>query len=322
MEKATKRLVLRFVFWGIIIAAPVIFFSMGLVYLNAYLTAERVQFVAVPVFESISSRKVQIDDTKAHAGVTSWLDFRDIHFFLPSDEPDADSGLPDAHLDRMFVQFKPLSIFTRAFQIDSIIMDGFHGSITYDPGKSYTHFQWEGSDENRRLKINFEQSDLESIQIRSFVVKNSDFHYKHKDLNLEYYIDDFYQEVRIEGVRVMNMMLIYGEAGGVLKASGTGEIYTNISISGRLQINLDDRSFILRGGRLTIGEQSYAFTAFSNNEEDINRLSILFEDERHVLVTSFEKLPSSLVQWLEGELPGSRYRVTILYADEYTTDQT
>lgn len=322
MGKSTKRLILRFVFWGIIIAAPVIFFSMGRVYLNAYLTAERVRFIAVPVIESISSRKVQIDDAKAYAGVTSWLDFRGVDFFLPSDEPDTDWGPQDAHLDRIFVQFKPLSIFTQAFQIDSIIVDGFRGSITYDSGKSYSYFRWEGSDANRRLEINFEQSDLESIQIKSLVVKNSDFHYKRKDLNLEYYIDDFYKEVRVEGVRVMNMMLIYGEAGGLLKESGTGELYTNISISGRLQINLDDRTFILRGGRLTIGEQSYAFTAFSNNEEDIQRLSILFEDERHVLITPFQKLPSSLVQWLEGELPDSRYRVTILYADEHTADQT
>jgi hypothetical protein len=322
MEKSTKRLILRFVFWGIIIAAPVIFFSMGLFYLNAYLTPERVQFVVVPVFESITSRKVQIDETKAQAGFTSWLEFRDIQFHHLSDDTIAGYSPPPAHLQRLFIQFKPLSVFTRAFQVDSIIVDGFRGSVTYDPERSYSHYLWEGSDENRRLEVNLERGDLESMQIRSFVVKNSDFHYIYKDRNLEYYIDDFYQEVRIEGVRVMNMMLIYGRTGGLLRASETGEVYTSISLSGRLQINLDDRSFVLRGGRLTIGDKNFAFTAFSNNEDDLNRISILFEDQRQVLSTSLEKLPSSLRQWLEGELPDSRYRVTILYADEYTADQT
>lgn len=122
--------------------------------------------------------------------------------------------------------------------------------------------------------------------------------------------------------RVMNMLLIYGNIGGVLKDSASGDTFTDVSVAGRLQINFDDGTFSLRRGKIIIGEKEFSFAAYLNKEEDILRLSILFEGTRASVEDSLKKLPPSIIQWLKGELPDSRYQVTVIYSGEYGADQT
>jgi len=122
--------------------------------------------------------------------------------------------------------------------------------------------------------------------------------------------------------RVMNMLLIYGNIGGVLKDPASGDTFTDVSVAGRLQINFDDGTFSLRRGKIIIGEKEFSFAAYLNKEEDILRLSILFEGTRASVEDSLKKLPPSIIQWLKGELPDSRYQVTVIYSGEYGADQT
>ncbi len=321
MEKSTKRLILRFVFWGVILAAPVVFFSMGKVYLNAYITGERVNSVMIPVLETVSERSVRIGSANAHIGFTSRFEFQDIEFFEKSEEVDTDHTLPDARISRGFIQFKPLTLFTDVFRIDSLFIDGYGGTITYNPDKSYFRFVFTDRDGMRR-EVNLDRFGLENIHIRSFKVKNSGFHYKNRRQNLEYILEDYYQEIQIEGVRVMNILLVYGSIGGVLKDPAAGNVFARVLISGRLQINFDDGTFILRSGNITIDEHNFSFTAFLNKNDDIPRLSILFDRPREPVEEVLEMLPSSLIQWLRGELPDSRYQVKIIYSGEHATDQT
>lgn len=321
MEKTTKKLIIRFVFWGVILAAPVVFLSMGVFYLNAYVTGERVNSIMIPVLESISERSVHIGSTNAHIGFISRFEFRDVDFFRKTGELNAAGSLPDVHIDRAYIQFKPLTLLANVFRIDSLLIDGFRGTIAYYPDKSYSRFVYTGSDGTRH-EVKLDQSDLENIHIKSLIVKNTSFHYKNHGLNLEYILDDFYQEVQIEGMRVMSMLLVYGSAGGVLRDPASGEMFTGVSVSGRLQINFDDRTFILRGGTMVIDEQVFSFTAFLSNDEDISRLSLMFDDPPELIEESFEKLPPSIVQWLSGEMTGSRYQVNIVYAGDHAADQT
>ncbi len=322
MEKSTKRLILRFIFWGSVLTAPVVFFSMGLIYLNAYLTEDRVNFVMIPVFETLSGRTVQIESTGAHLGFTSSLEFRNVNFHRKTAELNAAYSPVDASVNRIYLQFKPITMFARIFQVDSVLIDGFHGILKYDPERSYLQYDWNGGDESRRLQVNLEHSDLGNIHIKSLLIKNAAIHYFHQGLNLEYLIEDFYKDVELEGFRVMNMLLVNGHVGGVLKDPETGERFTDVLLTGRLQINFDDRTFIIRGGRMTIDNSEFLYTAFLNEVEDTLRLSIIFEEPREIIEEAFKKLPPSIEQWLRGELPGSRYRVHINYSGDHAADQT
>lgn len=322
MKKSTKRVVLRFIFWAAVIAAPVVFFSMGLVYLNAYITEDRVNFVVIPVFETLSSRTVQIESTGAHIGLTSWFEFRNIRFYPQSTQRNAAYTPADTYIDRIYLQFKPFTLFARTFKIDSVLIDGFSGILNYDPERQYMHYEWHDNDETRTLRVDFDLSDLENIHIKSLIIRNADVRYFHRGLNLEYYIEGFFNDMEVEGFRVMNMMLVNGRAGGVLRDPETGERYTDVALTGRLQLNLDDGTFILRGGRMTIDGDDFSFIAHLQKDGDIPHLSIYIDEPRETIEEIFRKLPSSIEQWLQGELPGSRYRVTINFPDDHAANQT
>ncbi len=322
LVQGIKKYIKRILFWGVILAAPVVFIMMGLVYLNAYLTGDRVNTAAIPVLETISGRAVQIGSTGAHIGLTASFDFRSIDFFQKSAFLDPSYSHVDSHIGRLFIQFKPLTLFAQSFQVDSILIDKFQGVVKYDPGRSYTQFKWIDEDESHRMEINLNESDLENIHIKSFRVKNSNIHYINEELQEEYIIDDFYKDVEVEGIRVMNMLLINGSIEGTFRNPETNSLYSRFSVAGRLQINLKDRTFVLRGGRLAIDDDVFSYTAIVNIDDEGARLTVLFEEPRQYVERAFRNLPPSLERWLQGQLPGSRYRVHINYSGEHAEDQT
>lgn len=322
MEKSRKKLLLRFVFWGVLLAAPVVFVMMIFVYLNAYVTADRVNFVVIPVFEAISGRSVQIETTEAHVGYTSSLEFSGVHFSPHTEQVNTEGISADTHIDKLYFQFKPLTMFTRTFQIDSLIIDGFRGILKHDPDRSFSRLEWTADDESRRIELSIDHTDLDNIHIKSLCVYNASIHYVHTGFDVDYIVDDFYKEIELESLRVMNIMLVKGHAGGILKDPKTGKPFTDISLSGRLQINFDDGTFVIRGGTLGIGDKKFTFNAFSSRTEDIHGLSLIFDERREIIETAIEKFPHKLGQWFLGNLSGSKYRVQIIYAGEDGSDQT
>ena len=322
MAKGIKYYGIRILFWGVIIAAPVMFVIMGFIYLNAWLTGDRVNFAAIPVFEVLSNRSVQIESTESHIGFNTSFDFRSIDFFKKNDTLDPSYTPVDTHIGRVFIQFKTLTLFARTFQVDSILIDTFSGILKYNPDRPFSRFEWVDEDESRRMEINLDRNDLGNIHIKSFRVKNSDIHYVNEALDEAYSIEDFYQDIEVEGIRVMNMLLVNGNLGGTFKNPETRSRYTDFHISGRLQINFDDRTFLLRNGRLVIDGEEFSYTAFLNNDTEVSRVTIIFNEPQEIIEEAFQKLPPSLEQWLYGKLPESRYQVHINYSGEYAEDQT
>jgi hypothetical protein len=318
MKKITKRVIGRIVFWGIVIAAPIVFFYMVHIYLNAYLTEERVLWVMIPVFELISDRTARIESTDAYFGFNSTFEFRNIRFY-PKTAPDATENThPDASIERLLVRFKTLTLLGGRFEVDSLLIEGFRGTLKYDPDRSYSHYVWIDPDESRRMEINITSSDINNIHIKSFHINNANVRYVNDGLGIEYHIDDFYQELEIEGFRVMNIFLINGTVGGIFMNPGTDEPYTDIMLSGRLQINIDDGTFIVREGRMTIGEDEFSYSAFVTGEGDDAHIAVIFQEPRDPVREALMKLPPSMIQWLEGDLEGSGYRVQVNYRDDQT----
>ena len=322
MAKGVKYYGLRTLFWGVIIVAPVMFFSMGLIYLNAWLTGDRVNFAAIPVFEVVSNRSVQIESTQSQIGFNTSFDFRSIDFFKKDATLDPSYTPVDTRIGRLYIQFKTLTLFARTFQVDSILIDTFSGMLKYNPDRPFSQFEWVDEDESRRMEINLDRSDLGNIHIKSFRVKNSDIHYVNEALNEEYLIGDFYQDVEIEGIRVMNMLLVNGHIGGTFQDPETKSRYSDFQLEGRLQVNFDDRTFLLRNGKFVIDDEEFSFTAFLNNDAGVSRFTIIFDEPQEIIEQAFQKLPPSLEQWLYGRLPQSRYQVHINYSGEYAEDQT
>ncbi len=322
MAKSTKYYGIRILFWGAIIAAPFMFFSMGLIYLNAWLTGDRVNFAAIPVFEVLSNRSVQIETTQSHIGFNTSFDFRSIDFFKKDATLDPSYTPVETQIGRLYIQFKTLTLLARTFQVDSILIDTFSGILKYNPDRPFSRFEWVDEDESRRMEINLDRNDLGNIHIKSFRVQNSDIHYVNEALDEAYLIEDFYQDLEVEGIRVMNMLLVNGNLGGTFKNPGTKSRYADFNISGRLQLNFDDRTFLVRNGRLVIDDEEFSYTAFLNNDTEAARFTIIFNEPQEIIEQAFQKLPPSLEQWLYEKLPESRYQVQINYSGEHAEDQT
>ncbi len=310
-----KQILKKFLFWGILLAAPITFVSLVLFYFNASLTSDRVIFIFKPVFETLSGRIVLIEQAEIHIGFKTRAEFSNVRFLNAGSAEAGMSPQPEATIARLFIQAGTFSLFAGSPEVDSLVVEGFSGKIGSDWLSGTTSLEWRtgdrsSDDDGSMMTLQIDKSDL---RIKCFSVRESEFIYDNDSLGFSLHIDEYSQDLRIDAVALMNLLLVHGSVSGTVR-SRTDDTRCRFSLYGRIQKNFDDGAVYLRGGVLTLDGESYPFTAVMQTEQTIDRLRIFFEAEREHVTEAIGLLPPEIRSWLFGENEKAQIRTELIYA--------
>lgn len=313
-----KRYLLKILFWGLIVAAPIVFCMMMIFYLKTYLTDDRVHSAVVPVLQAVSGRDLLIGDTEFQLGLRSVLTLREVRF-LADDPTYPDTQFTAAKFDRFTLQFKPLTLFTRVFQIDSLIVEGLQGTLTIDSSRFLPPFVWTNGVNGRPVEVRIDSRDFENMEITVLRISGGDLLVFDEASQKGLQIDSFDFNLKLEGIRVMRLLLLKGETSVEFPQSASRVNGVLLRLSGRFQFNMDDQSIIIRNGILGINGTESSFTGMVQRENGVPHCKIFIDQPRESLESDILKLPQYVRDWLNGSLPHSRFSIQFVYPDDDST---
>jgi hypothetical protein len=322
MRSERKRILVRIAFWGAIAGAPVVFFAMACIYLNAYLTGDRVAAVINPVLQVLSERNVSIAETNFEFGTTSTLRLRGVEFT----RHDTVGGLPrvvtDARIDRLTMRFRPLTIFTRVVEIDTLSLEGMEGTVRIARDFSFRRITVRDEERGTEMQISLGTGDMENFLIRVLRIEGSDLQFEDEKRGIRLEMERFAYTARIEGFRVMRTILTEGEFAATLHDRNIPGKSVAIRIEGRVQFNLDDNTFVLRGGVCAIDGAEYPFTAVMPGGTEIPTVKVLLQHSESEVQSDLYKLPASIREFLAGSGDDAPYRIQLIFSDADDPAQT
>jgi hypothetical protein len=296
MKNGTSKIWRRLLFWAVLIAAPVAFFVMLSFYLNSYLTSDRVIAGLQPALELLSGRRVSIGNADLSIGYRSVLTVEDVRFYR---ESSAGEDTLDAVLRFGTMQFRPHTMFVGPSRIDSVIIDGFEGRIEADVNRSLSDLVWESPDGSQTIRVQLSRSDLLGLNIKSLKLRNASFTVDHGERGPSIHFESYEHDLTIDGVRVMNFLLITGTVNGAIKDPVSDRL-CRVSLTGRLQYNFDDGSVYLRNAALSFNDAVFPLSAFVFQDGTDRLLRIVFQTSEPAVADAYCVLPEPIRDWLEG----------------------